>query len=114
MDDGPLDPETGELTPRDPSLEDLVDLCRELNSRQVKYLIIGGFAIRVAGYPRTTGDVDLIVAADLENEARLYAALESLPDQASEGTRSRRPLKVYCGARGGRNSCRSHVQRLGN
>jgi len=35
-----------------------------------------------AGYPRTTGDVDLLVASDLENEARVFKALESLPDQA--------------------------------
>ena len=29
MADGPFDPEAGELIPRDPSLEDLVELCRE-------------------------------------------------------------------------------------
>jgi hypothetical protein len=29
MADGPFDPETGELIPRDPSVENLVSLCRE-------------------------------------------------------------------------------------
>lgn len=82
MADGPFDPETGELVPRDPSLEDLVNLCRELNARQASYLVVGGFAIRASGYPRHTGDVDLVVASDLENEARVFKALESLPDQA--------------------------------
>jgi len=43
---------------------------------------VGGFAIRASGYPRHTGDVDLLVASDLENEARVFKALESLPDQA--------------------------------
>lgn len=38
-----------------------------------------------AGYPRTTGDVDLIIAADLENEARVFQALETLPDQCVKG-----------------------------
>ena len=33
MADGPFDPETGELIPRDPSVEDLVSLCCELQSR---------------------------------------------------------------------------------
>jgi hypothetical protein len=31
MADGPFDPETGELISRDPSVEDLVSLCRELS-----------------------------------------------------------------------------------
>jgi hypothetical protein len=82
MADGPFDPETGELIPRDPSLEDLVELCRQLNSRGAKFVIVGGFAIRAAGYARHTGDVDLVVAADLENEARVFQALETLSDKA--------------------------------
>ena len=82
MADGPFDPETGDLVPRDPSLEDLVNLCRELNACQARYVVVGGFAIRVSGYPRHTGDVGLVVAGDLENEARVFQALESLSDQA--------------------------------
>lgn len=81
MADGPFDPDTGELVPRDPSLEDLVNLCRELNSRGAKYVVVGGFAIRAAGYSRHTSDVDLIVGTDLENEAKVFKALEMLPDQ---------------------------------
>ena len=82
MVDGPFDPETGELIPRDPSLEDLVELCRQLNSRGARFVIVGGFAIRAAGYARHTGDVDLVIAADLENEARVFQALETLSDKA--------------------------------
>jgi hypothetical protein len=80
MDDGSYDPESSELTPRDPSLEDVVSLCRELNARDVKYIVVGGFAIRAAGYSRHTGDVDLIVDAGLENEAKVFEALATLPD----------------------------------
>ncbi len=80
MADGPYDPDTGELIPREPSLEDLVALCRELNSRQAAYIVVGGFAIRAAGYARTTNDVDLVVDPDLENEAKVFAALATLPD----------------------------------
>jgi hypothetical protein len=71
-----------ELESREPTVEDLRDLCRELNQRGAKYIVIGGFAMRAADYVRTTMDVDLIVAADLENEAKVFAALATLPDNA--------------------------------
>lgn len=73
---------SNELEPRQPTLEDLRDLCRELNQRGAKYVVIGGFAIRAANYSRGTMDVDLIVAADLENEAKVFSALATLPDNA--------------------------------
>ncbi len=71
-----------ELEPRQPTLEDLRGLCRELNLRGAKYVVIGGFAIRAASYNRSTMDVDLLVAADLENEAKVFSALSTLPDNA--------------------------------
>ena len=71
-----------ELEPREPTVEDLRDLCCELNRRGAKYVVIGGFAMRAAEYNRTTLDVDLMVAADAENEARVFAALSTLPDNA--------------------------------
>jgi len=71
-----------ELTPREPTVEDLRGLCRELNQRGALYLVIGGFALRAAGYIRSTMDVDLIVADDLENEAKVFSALSTLPDNA--------------------------------
>jgi hypothetical protein len=71
----------GEVS-RPPSVEDLVELCRELNKRGVKYLVVGGFAIRNAGYPRETGDVDFLMETSAENEALMYQALEVLPDKA--------------------------------
>lgn len=71
-----------ELESREPTVEDLVGLCRELNRNRVRYLIIGGFAMRGVGYIRGTMDIDLLVDASLENEARLHEALRSLPDRA--------------------------------
>jgi hypothetical protein len=73
---------SSELSSREPTVEDLRDLCRELNQRGAKYVVIGGFAIRAANYNRRTMDVDLIVANDLENESKVYAALSTLPDNA--------------------------------
>jgi hypothetical protein len=75
-------PAQNELEPREPTVEDLRDLCRELNLRGARYVIIGGFAVRAAGYNRRTMDVDIMVARDAENEAKVFAALSTLPDNA--------------------------------
>jgi Nucleotidyl transferase of unknown function (DUF2204) len=77
-DDGP----TNELESREPTVQDLRDLCRELNQRGAKYVVIGGFALRAANYNRQTMDVDLLVAADSVNEAKVFSALSTLPDNA--------------------------------
>ena len=71
-----------ELESREPTVEDLRNLCRELNQRGAKYVVVGGFAIRAANYNRRTMDVDLLVAADAENEARVFSALSTLADNA--------------------------------
>jgi hypothetical protein len=71
-----------ELSSREPTPSDLRDLCRELNQRGAKYVVIGGFAMRAANYNRRTMDVDLIVASDPDNEAKVFSALSTLPDNA--------------------------------
>ncbi len=70
------------LACRPPVQADVVSLCRELNQRKAKYVVVGGFAIIAAGLPRLTADVDLLVANDRENEARVFSALATLPDNA--------------------------------
>jgi len=67
---------------REPALEDLVKLGRALNEAGARYLVIGGFAIRAAGYIRNTVDVDLLVETGIDNETRVIQALMVLPDQA--------------------------------
>jgi hypothetical protein len=59
-----------------------VALCARLNELGARYLICGGFAIIHAGYLRLTGDVDVLMDPSLENEAKVFQALESLPDRA--------------------------------
>jgi hypothetical protein len=67
---------------REPTLEDLAKLCRALNQAGAKYVVVGGFAIRAAGFLRNTMDVDLIVEAGVDNERKVIEALKTLPDQA--------------------------------
>lgn len=73
---------TEELNCRAPTEEDFVKLCAKLNELGARYIVIGGFAIITAGYPRSTMDIDFVIDTSLENEALVYAALETLPDQA--------------------------------
>jgi hypothetical protein len=63
-------------------MEDLRRLGEELNRRGARYLICGGFAIRAAGYARNTGDIDVLIDTALDNEAKVYLALEIFPDKA--------------------------------
>ena len=81
MDDESHDDGTpGELVPREPSVEDVIEICRELNARGARYMVVGGFAVRQAGYSRTTSHIDLLVDPALENEAKVFEALATLPD----------------------------------
>jgi hypothetical protein len=74
--------DAGDLECRPPKEADVAALCRQLNLRGAKYVVIGGFAIIAAGLPRLTADIDLLVATDLENEGKVYSALATLPDNA--------------------------------
>jgi hypothetical protein len=89
MDEPP--PREEELTTRVPEERDLVGLCRTLNELGAKYVVIGGFAVILAGFARATLDVDLLIETSLENEALVYRALETLPDKA---VRELRPGEV--------------------
>ena len=75
-------PDPKDLACRPPVQADLVALCRALNERGARYVVVGGFAIIAAGLPRMTTDVDLMVAVDRENEAKVFSALSTLPDNA--------------------------------
>jgi hypothetical protein len=70
---------------REPTLEDVVALCRALNQAEARYVVVGGFAVRAAGYSRSTMDIDLVVETGPDNESRVILGLMSLPDQAVRG-----------------------------
>jgi len=42
---------------RAPELEDLVSLCKALNAENVRYVLIGGFAVILQGFVREQIDV---------------------------------------------------------
>jgi hypothetical protein len=55
---------------------------RALAEHDVDYMVIGGIAVRVHGYPRTTQDVDVIPNPSRANLRRLAAALRGLEARA--------------------------------
>ena len=54
---------------------DFKEFLKLLNSHQVKYLLIGGYAVSYHGYPRTTADMDIWIAIQKENAEKLMAVL---------------------------------------
>ncbi len=46
-----------------------------LNSNEVEYVIVGAFALAFHGFPRFTGDLDVLVRRSPENAERLVRAL---------------------------------------
>jgi len=55
--------------------EDFKELCALFNAHDVAYLIVGGYALAHHGSPRYTGDMDILIRADVENARRILAAL---------------------------------------
>ena len=57
-----------------------------LNSHQVEYLLIGGYAVSYHGYPRTTADIDIWVAIQKENAEKLVTVLREFGFDAPQLT----------------------------
>ena len=54
--------------------DDFRDFLIALNEQQVRYVLIGGFAVIIHGYARTTGDMDIWVDRTAENYSSLKKA----------------------------------------
>ena len=56
---------------------DFKEFLRLLNSHQVEYLLIGGYAVGYYGYPRATNDMDVWVAVHPDNAERLVNVMRA-------------------------------------
>lgn len=54
---------------------DFKEFLQVLNLSEVKYLLVGGYAVAWHGYPRTTADIDIWVRVGPENAERIMNAL---------------------------------------
>jgi hypothetical protein len=54
---------------------DLINFWKSLNQFDVKYIMIGGFAVNLHGFSRTTGDLDIWLRDDINNRKKLGKSL---------------------------------------
>jgi predicted nucleotidyltransferase len=54
---------------------DLRDILSALNAHEVKYLLVGGYAVGVYSEPRATKDLDIFIQSDPENGEAVFRAL---------------------------------------
>jgi hypothetical protein len=55
--------------------QDFLDLLRAFAAHNVRFLVVGAYALAVHGRPRATGDLDVWVEASPDNAVRLMRAL---------------------------------------
>ena len=55
--------------------KDFSEFLKLLNSKQVEYLVIGGWAVGFYGYPRATGDMDIWVSRSEENASKIVETM---------------------------------------
>lgn len=55
--------------------DDFSEFLRLLNAHRVDYLLVGGYAVGLHGYPRATIDLDVWVRSTADNAGRVVAAL---------------------------------------
>jgi len=56
--------------------QDFKEFVVSLNDNQVRYLVIGGYAVSLHGYPRYTKDIDIWIDMSPENARRMVEAME--------------------------------------
>ena len=59
-----------------------IDVITALNKYKVKFIIIGGYALRYLGYFRETADLDIITSSEVKNVENLCNALSELGAKA--------------------------------
>ncbi len=56
--------------------EDYKEMLRCLRTNDVKFLVVGAYALGAYGYPRATGDMDIWIMAAADNSEKLYESLK--------------------------------------
>ncbi len=57
-------------------IQDYKDIIELFNKYQVKFLIVGAYAMSKVGYSRSTYDIDLWIEKTKQNTIKIYSALE--------------------------------------
>ena len=56
--------------------DDLREFIELLNALNVRYIVVGGFAVAYHGYPRYTADIDLFIERSSENAQAISKAIK--------------------------------------
>src|SRR5262245_18805081 len=73
---------------------DFKEFLRLLNSNNVEYLLIGGYAVNYHGYPRATVDMDVWIAMDPQNAERVAAAVRAFGFRDTTAREFLQPHKI--------------------
>jgi len=68
--------------------DEFKELLSIFNARSVRYLVVGGYAVSLHAQPRSTQDIDILIAADLENAGAVFTALREFGAPLEELTPS--------------------------
>ncbi len=64
--------------------KDYKEMLQSLLDNEVKFLIVGAYAMGAYGYPRATGDLDIWVDASSENSHKIYKSLSQFGSPLSD------------------------------
>lgn len=68
----------------------LLEICKAFNSEGVEYVLIGGWAVIIHGFPRMTNDIDFLIEGSEENIKKIkHALLKVFNDNAIEEIKAR-------------------------
>lgn len=62
--------------------DQLLDLLRRFAQEGVQYVLVGGHAVRLNGFVRSTEDIDILLPSSIENGRKVIRALSFLPSSA--------------------------------
>ena len=68
--------------------KDFRDLLRAFIDHEVRFLVVGAYALAVLGRPRATGDLDVWIESAADNAARAYEALHQFGAPLHDLTRA--------------------------
>lgn len=79
--------------------EDHRDLICAFNDEDVRYLVVGAYAMTAHGFPRATGDIDLWIERSPSNAAAVIRALNEFgaPFDLSEEELQKKEMVFYMG-----------------
>jgi hypothetical protein len=73
---------------------DFKEFLRLLNSHDVEYLLVGGYAVNYYGYPRATADLDIWIAIDPVNAGKMAGALGKFGFEQATSSLLQEPGKI--------------------